>query len=171
MVYTMQCSSHAFKIHLFPPEDVRDTRNAPPNTHNSDESRNDLNNHHNGNTHQHTRHENAIQHQMPPQPRSLNNRRNSNSRIEQHMRSHGASNPSKETRVLGPSLPERDGRDGDGAENLWAEGVEDDNERAEGVPDGFEGDESCLPLDGGEDCLVAGFEKIVASEQGEDSRA
>ena len=79
------------------------------------------------------------------------------------MSRHSTSNSTQQTRVFGPGLPQRDSGDGDCAQDLRAEGVEDDDERAEGVPDGLEGDESRLPLYGGEDGLVAGFEEVVAA--------
>jgi hypothetical protein len=95
--YIHQCRHHTYMAaipsNLFPAEDVRYTRDAPPNAHDCDKRSDDLDNHHDGHSHQHARHEDTVQHQMSPQPRSLDNGGDSDGSIEKHVGCHSASDP------------------------------------------------------------------------------
>lgn len=69
------------------------------------------------------------------------------------------------------SFPEDSEGDGDGSQDLGAEGIEDDEQWGPGVLDRCEGDEGCFPLDAGERSLVACFEVVERTEDAEDDGA
>lgn len=57
-------------------------------------------------------------------------------------------------------FPQRNGRYSDGTEDLRAVSVEDDHEWRPRILEGLEGDESHVPLDRDECCLVPGLEEV-----------
>lgn len=97
---------------------------------------------------------------MPPQPsRPTHRRQRLNSEIrDKHPQRAGRR--LEDAALLGTDLPQDDERHRHSGEDLARERVEGDDERGPRVADGEERDEGAVPLDAGEDGLVACFEEV-----------
>lgn len=73
--------------------------------------------------------------------------------------------------LLRADLPQRKEGDTHGGEDLASECIEGDDDGSPWVADGEEGNEGTVPLDAGQDGLVAGFEVVEISEDGEHNGA
>jgi len=98
-------------------------------------------------------------------------RRQIDNRVEEYVRGDGPRDHAQQALLLGVDLPQHERGDGDGAQDLRAEGVEEDEEGRPRVVDRLQRDEGGLPLDAGERGLVAGFEVVEGTQQAEDDGA
>ncbi|KAK1238804.1 hypothetical protein MKX07_004380 [Trichoderma sp. CBMAI-0711] len=104
---------------------------------------------------------------MPPQPPGPTHRSQRLDGEIRHKDGQRARRRLEQAALLGTDLPQHEQWHARGGEDLARERVERDDERRPGVADGEERDEGAVPLDAGQDGLVARLEEVEVAEDGE----